>query len=245
MPTFQQRSSRDWLPAGRNLACRNLWRPRRHRGHRRQDQSWTILRPLLSRSRRRVCNSLSAGYCPAHPSLLGCTGPGRAMLLLLVADIAIAAYCRWHHADLDQIEPASLFRLSARSTSTAAARCCPAGKSRLSGHPRDGGAHLSVSLLLRVTGTATAVSILGIPIPKDPALACVPTRVALAAPRRSSRGQLSRFLRDPPRLLCLQPYRWHVETAPARTVSSRSSMAATPCAPSIATADNLLEHFSK
>lgn len=31
------------------------------------------------------------------------------MLFLLVADIGIASYCRWHHADLDQIEPASLF----------------------------------------------------------------------------------------------------------------------------------------
>jgi hypothetical protein len=30
-----------------------------------------------------------------------------AMLFLLTADTAIAAYCRWHHADLDQIEPAS------------------------------------------------------------------------------------------------------------------------------------------
>jgi hypothetical protein len=32
-----------------------------------------------------------------------------AMLFLLTCDTAIAAYCRWHHADLDQIEPASLF----------------------------------------------------------------------------------------------------------------------------------------
>ena len=31
------------------------------------------------------------------------------MLFLLVADIGVASYCRWHHADLDQIEPASLF----------------------------------------------------------------------------------------------------------------------------------------
>jgi hypothetical protein len=30
-----------------------------------------------------------------------------AMLFLLVADTAIAAYCKWHHADLDQVEPAS------------------------------------------------------------------------------------------------------------------------------------------
>ncbi len=30
-----------------------------------------------------------------------------AMLFLLTADTAIAAYCRWHPADLDQIEPAS------------------------------------------------------------------------------------------------------------------------------------------
>lgn len=30
-----------------------------------------------------------------------------AMLFLLTADTAIAVYCRWHHADLDQIEPAS------------------------------------------------------------------------------------------------------------------------------------------
>ena len=31
------------------------------------------------------------------------------MLFLLTCDTGIAAYCRWHHADLDQIEPASLF----------------------------------------------------------------------------------------------------------------------------------------
>jgi hypothetical protein len=30
-----------------------------------------------------------------------------AMLFLLMADTAIAAYCRWHPADLDQVEPAS------------------------------------------------------------------------------------------------------------------------------------------
>jgi hypothetical protein len=32
-----------------------------------------------------------------------------AMLFLLTADTAIAAFCRWHHADLDQMEPASRF----------------------------------------------------------------------------------------------------------------------------------------
>ncbi len=32
-----------------------------------------------------------------------------AMLFLLTADAAVAAFCRWHHADLDQIEPASRF----------------------------------------------------------------------------------------------------------------------------------------
>jgi hypothetical protein len=32
-----------------------------------------------------------------------------AMLFLLTADTAIAAYCRWRHADLDQVEPASRF----------------------------------------------------------------------------------------------------------------------------------------
>jgi hypothetical protein len=32
-----------------------------------------------------------------------------AMLFLLTADTAVAAFCRWHHADLDQVEPASRF----------------------------------------------------------------------------------------------------------------------------------------
>jgi hypothetical protein len=32
-----------------------------------------------------------------------------AMLFLLVGDTGIAAYCKWHHADLDQVEPASHF----------------------------------------------------------------------------------------------------------------------------------------
>jgi hypothetical protein len=40
---------------------------------------------------------------------LAARGLVAAMLFLLTADIGIAAYCRWHHADLDQIEPASLF----------------------------------------------------------------------------------------------------------------------------------------
>lgn len=35
-----------------------------------------------------------------------------AMLFLLVGDIGIAAYCRWRHADLDQIEPASKLHFS-------------------------------------------------------------------------------------------------------------------------------------
>jgi hypothetical protein len=35
-----------------------------------------------------------------------------AMLFLLVGDIGIAAYCRWRHADLDQIEPASRLHFS-------------------------------------------------------------------------------------------------------------------------------------
>ncbi len=40
---------------------------------------------------------------------LAAKGLVAAMLFLLVADIGIASYCHWHHADLDQIEPASLF----------------------------------------------------------------------------------------------------------------------------------------
>lgn len=40
---------------------------------------------------------------------LAAKGLVAAMLFLLVADIGVASYCRWRHADLDQIEPASLF----------------------------------------------------------------------------------------------------------------------------------------
>ena len=40
---------------------------------------------------------------------LAAKGLVAAMLFLLVADIGVASYARWHHADLDQVEAASLF----------------------------------------------------------------------------------------------------------------------------------------
>jgi hypothetical protein len=61
--------------------------------------------------------SATAGYAillaqaafPHSRRSLAVKGLVAAMLFLLTSDLAIAEYCRWHHADLDQVEPASLF----------------------------------------------------------------------------------------------------------------------------------------
>lgn len=52
---------------------------------------------------------LAASAAGHSPRAWATKGLAAAMLCLLTADIAIAAYCHWRHADLDQIEPASLF----------------------------------------------------------------------------------------------------------------------------------------